>query len=182
MNFDREAEDAAGGFGVVPAPRIKLKGHFPSGLLSPDGMQPLFGLTPFKLVVHGLSEAPKYAWLDGIRAFVPPSAIEAALTAGETLGSAKTEHRRRSGAVRVSSAVEITRMARYRMEARLPRRPKWRVAFRRWHLAGMTTTLHRRRRLGQPRRDAIGPPSSASLKGAVEVRGSRVEARAELLP
>ena len=57
-------------------------------------MQPLFGLTPFKLVVHGLSEAPKYAWLDGIRAYVPPSAIEAALTAGETLGSAKTEHRR----------------------------------------------------------------------------------------
>ena len=94
VNFDREAEDAAGGFGVVPAPRIKLKGHFPSGLLSPDGMQPLFGLTPFKLVVHGLSEAPKYAWLDGIRAYVPPSAIEAALTAGETLGSAKTEHRR----------------------------------------------------------------------------------------
>ena len=57
-------------------------------------MQPLFGLTPFKLVVRGLSEAPKYAWLDGIRAYVPPSAIEAAVEAGETLGNAKTEHRR----------------------------------------------------------------------------------------
>ena len=94
VNFDREAEDEAGGFGVVPAPRIKLKGQFPSGLLSADGMQPLFGLTPFKLVVPGLSEAPKYATLDGVRAFVPPSAIEAAVEAGETLGSARTQHRR----------------------------------------------------------------------------------------
>ena len=94
VNFDREAEDEAGGFGVVPAPRIKLKGQFPSGLLSTDGMQPLFGLTPFKLVVPGLSEAPKYATLDGVRAYVPPSALEAAVAAGETLGSARTQHRR----------------------------------------------------------------------------------------
>ena len=61
-------------------------------------MQPLFGLTPFKLVVPGLSEAPKYATLDGVRAYVPPSAIEAAVEAaweaGETLGSARTQHRR----------------------------------------------------------------------------------------
>ena len=54
-------------------------------------MQPLFGLPPFKLIVHGLSETPKYAWLDAVRAYVPPSAIEAALTAGETLGSERED-------------------------------------------------------------------------------------------
>ena len=57
-------------------------------------------------------------------------------------------------------------MKKFQMVERPLRRPKWRVASRQWDLAGMTMTLlDRRRRLGQPRRNAHRPAGERISQG-----------------
>ena len=64
------------------------------------------------------------------------------------------------------SAVPSTMMKKFQMVERPLRRPKWRVASRQWDLPGMTMTLlDRRRRLGQPRRNAHRPAGERISQG-----------------
>jgi hypothetical protein len=57
VQFD--AEDEAGGFGLIPAQPIPLTGALLTGHVSPDGLTPLTGPVPFRIAVKGLKGAPR---------------------------------------------------------------------------------------------------------------------------